>query len=102
LNVKPAVGFTLPSAGVTPAPDGKKRCRLRPVRRGWSRKSPRVRFLGHPERSRGTPAPAARSGHRQKSRVRPSVLHNLWILAANPQRSVGSFSRELIAKTPRW
>jgi hypothetical protein len=26
LNVKPAVGFTLPSAGVTPAPNEKKRC----------------------------------------------------------------------------
>ena len=24
MNVKPAVGFTLPSAGVTPAPSGKK------------------------------------------------------------------------------
>jgi len=26
LNVKPAVGFTLPSAGVAPAPGGKRRC----------------------------------------------------------------------------
>src|SRR5208337_5638031 len=26
LNVKPAVGFTLPSAGVTPAPSTRKRC----------------------------------------------------------------------------
>ena len=32
--MKPTVGFTLPWAGVTPAPSEKRRCGLRPVRRG--------------------------------------------------------------------
>jgi hypothetical protein len=39
-NVKPAVGFTLPSAGVTPAPTEKRRCGT------WSLVE---LFLSHPE-----------------------------------------------------
>jgi hypothetical protein len=35
LNVKPAVGFTLPSAGVTPAPDNRKGCGTSSLLGSW-------------------------------------------------------------------
>jgi hypothetical protein len=70
-NVKPTVGFTLPWAGVTPAP-------------GTNRKMARTPFcsqvlfpvacvLCHPERSRGTPDLSRRAPTHPQSRIKRNV-----------------------------
>jgi len=41
-NVKPAVGFTLPSAGVTPAPGTRKRCGTSSLLEGVRKKNDRA------------------------------------------------------------